>query len=42
MENYKNRKEKGTENSYEKEEKIIPNRKSCDCINCDANQKWIF
>ena len=30
------------ENNSKKEEKIIPNRKSPNCLDCDANLEWIL
>ena len=35
-------KEKGTENNSKMEGEIIPNSKSFNCLDCDANYKWIF
>ena len=34
-------KEKGIGNDSKKEEEINPNRKSWNCLDCDANRKWI-
>ena len=33
---------KGTEKNSKKEQKIIPNRKGWNCLDCDANHKWIL
>ena len=31
-----------TKKNSNKEGEIIPNRKGCNCLNCDANCKWIY
>ena len=35
------KKEKGTKNNSKKEGESIPNSKSRNCLDCDANRKWL-